>query len=490
MLKRINIESLLQAHESLKGEIFKQFLIHYRIEIRAEEVEDLRLLASALRKSGCSIEDLDGFFVGYKIPQIGKEFDLLRFGSETIINIELKSNSTVEKIKTQLIRNKYYLGFIGPEVYSFTFVSESNELYFLRDDETLEKIELAPLVQSIVTQVVDDKSDPDALFNPSDYLVSPFNSTDKFLAGKYFLTSHQEMIKNEIIDSVRTSNVAQFFSITGGAGTGKTLLTYDIARELMGGKKNPLIIHCGLLNDGHTRLIQNGWVITPIKSYSHYDLATYDLVIVDEAQRIRPEQLEAITEKISLTKCCCILSYDKLQTLSETEKRRDVCLKIVAIKSIVQHRLKEKIRTNKEIATFIKMLFQNKTSLPMSNNGNIQINYFNSEQDAKNYLDALDKEKWEILRFTPSLHRVEYHTRYLEVSNSTSHQVIGQEFDGVVVTIDQFFSYAKNGELTYTRSAYYDMPKMLFQNITRARKRLNVVIIDNEELLSRCIGIL
>ncbi len=31
---------------------------------------------------------------------------------------------------------------------------------------------------------------------------------------------------------------------------------------------------------------------------------------------------------------------------------------------------------------------------------------------------------------------------------------------------------------------------MLFQNITRARKRLNVVIIGNEEVLSRCISVL
>jgi len=52
------------------------------------------------------------------------------------------------------------------------------------------------------------------------------------------------------------------------------------------------------------------------------------------------------------------------------------------------------------------------------------------------------------------------------------------------------FSYAEDGKLVYNGGAYYHPVKMLFQNITRARKRLNVVIIDNEVLLNRCISIL
>jgi len=136
------------------------------------------------------------------------------------------------------------------------------------------------------------------------------------------------------------------------------------------------------------------------------------------------------------------------------------------------------------------MLFNSKESVPISTNGNIEINYFNTSEDAKSYIDALDESKWEILRFTPSQYKKEHHEKYSEESNRTSHQVIGQEFDGVAVTIDKFFSYADNGDLIYTGSAYYDPPKMLFQNITRSRKKLNVIIIGNEELLNRCIAIL
>lgn len=489
MLKPINIKSLLQARDSLDGS-FNQFLQHYGIEIKDSEIKDLQSLAEALSNSGCSLTAIDKFYIGYKIPQIGKEFDLLRFGREYILNIELKRTCTEEKIKKQLLRNKYYLSFIGRKVYSFTYVSDSQELYFLRDDEHLVKVGIGHLVELLTYQTMDDAEVPDSLFDPSDYLVSPFNSTKKFLAGEYFLTHQQESIKTQVVDSFKVPKAAKFISIVGSAGTGKTLLTYNIAKQTMEGGKKPLIIHCGQLNPGHLKLIQNGWAITPIKKYHDYDFNDYDLVIIDEAQRIYPEQLDDIVQKAMLAGSCCIFSHDKLQTLAKWEAARDVSTKIGSIHSIAEYKLSEKIRTNKEIAAFIKMLFNRKRSVPISSDGNIEINYFSNVEDAKSYLDGLDERKWEVLRFTPSQYNKEHHERYSEETSRTSHQVIGQEFDGVAVTIDRFFSYADNGDLVYTGGAYYAPAQMLFQNITRSRKKLNIVIIGNEELLSRCITIL
>lgn len=490
ILRNINIQSLLQANDSLTQEGFNGFLKHYGIEIKNAEIEDLGSLVEVLCAVERNIQILDKFYVGYKIPQIGKEFDLLRFGKECIINIELKKSSTKEKIKKQLLRNRYYLSFIGKRVYAFTFVSESQTLYLLRDDETLAVSVIDHLADLLTDQQVDGAEIADKLFNPSDYLVSPFNSTDKFLSNGYFLTQHQEEVKNQIMGSLNSPKAANFISITGSAGTGKTLLTYDIAKELINSGKVPLIIHCGQLNDGHEELKNNEWEITAIKNYGTYDLDNYDVVIIDEAQRIYPDQLDAIIEKVKLTEGCCIFSHDKLQTLAQWEERRDISTKINSINSIIQYRLSEKIRTNKEIAAFIKMLFNNKKMLPIPSNGNIEINYFSTTEDARRYLDELSGDKWEVLRFTPSQYNSEHHKKYSEVSNKTSHQVIGQEFDGVAVTIDKFFSYNKDGNLIYNGKTYYHSVKMLFQNITRSRKRLNLVIIGNEELLNRCIKIL
>ncbi|KKM62306.1 hypothetical protein LCGC14_1522970, partial [marine sediment metagenome] len=214
------------------------------------------------------------------------------------------------------------------------------------------------------------------------------------------------------------------------------------------------------------------------------------VIIIDEAQRIYSDQLEKIVDFITSERGNCIFSYDKLQTLAKWEEERDIDGKINKISPLKIYKLSEKIRTNKEIAVFIKMLFNSTRSLNLSSKGNIEINYFYNLDDAKTYLESLDGNAWEVLRFTPSQYRKEHHDKYSNIYGKTSHKVIGQEFDGVAVTVDQYFTYDKNGELFYRGGAYYYPVKMLFQNITRARKKVNLVIINNEEVLNRCMQIL
>lgn len=74
------------------------------------EICSLRQLVDALLNFGISISSLDGFFLNYQIPQIGKEFDLLKFTEASCLNIEIKSRSVpVEDILNQLRKNKHYL---------------------------------------------------------------------------------------------------------------------------------------------------------------------------------------------------------------------------------------------------------------------------------------------------------------------------------------------------------------------------------------------
>lgn len=428
--------------------------------------------------------------MGYKIPQIGKEFDLLRIGENFLVNIELKSTSTEEKILKQLVRNKYYLSYLCNKIYNICYVSSSKAIYFLKDDETLEVIDLEGLVDVLLTQKLQKIDDIDTLFNPSDYLVSPFNSTQKFLNDQYFLTHQQEDVKSQVLKSLRTSKSADFISIVGSAGTGKTLFVYDLSKELIKNGLKPLIIHCGYLNEGQQALNARGWSIIPIKSYKSHDLSSYDVIIIDEAQRIYPEQLDKIVDFITSARGNCIFSYDKLQTLAKWEEVRDIDGKINKISPLKIYKLSERIRTNKEIAAFIKMLFNSTRSLSLSSKGNIEINYFYNLDDAKIYLESLDGNEWEVLRFTPSQYKNEHHEKYSNIYGKTSHKAIGQEFDGVAVTMDQYFTYDKSGELFYRGGAYYYPVKMLFQNITRARKKVNLVIINNEEVLNRCMKIL
>lgn len=230
-MKQINILSLVEAYRNLNEETYNEYLSYNGISIRNNEIEDIDSLIQKIYKTATS-NNLGGFYVGYKIPQIGKEFDLLRFGKDTVLNIEIKSSSTQEKIYKQLIRNRYYLSYMGKSMLLFAYVSSEDALYTLGGDDKLTEASPCYLVDSIRDQRVEYINTIDDLFNPSNYLVSPFNSTDKFLEGGYFLTAQQEEIKRGIMNSLLDKNKYKFISITGSAGTGKTLLVYDIAKTL------------------------------------------------------------------------------------------------------------------------------------------------------------------------------------------------------------------------------------------------------------------
>lgn len=86
------------------------------------------------------------------------------------------------------------------------------------------------LCNKLLSQKILVLNNIDDLFNPSDYLVSPFNSPEKFMNGGYFLTTQQEQICEQI-EKRLSDRVTNFIALTGSAGTGKTLLTYHIAKQ-------------------------------------------------------------------------------------------------------------------------------------------------------------------------------------------------------------------------------------------------------------------
>jgi len=186
-------------------------------------------------------------------------------------------------------------------------------LYQLNGLGGLNVVPINYLVQLLTGQNLVKLENPDLLFNPSDYLVSPFNSTSKFVGDQYFLTGNQESIKKAILADMSTG-VAAFISLTGGPGTGKTLLTYDIVKSVINSLRT-VIVHCGQLNDGHLRLKQVGWNIIAIRDFKDYDFSTIDLVVVDETQRIYSNQLDKLITDAASTNTHCVFSYDKQQTL-------------------------------------------------------------------------------------------------------------------------------------------------------------------------------
>lgn len=493
-MKPISILSLCSAWCDLSEQVFNDYLDIYDIKIKAEELNDLDSLVNELKEENDDHEIYDNFFVGFSIGQIGKEFDLLRIGENCIVNIELKREDTGVRIVEQLKKNRYYLSFLKKDIWNFTYVHEDNKLYMLNESDDLCVSSVQELVDVLSNQRIEPIENIDSLFNPTNYLVSPFNSTDAFLNGNYFLTDHQEQIKKNVMPSKKRT-VSNFVSIYGAAGTGKTLLTYDIAKSYIREGKNVVIFHCGNLNNGHYKLRKAAFgTIEPIKEVNRYidnnTLTDYDLVIFDEVQRVYPAQIRSAIGIIKQSGTKCIFSYDSQQCLANKEIIRNIPELLDAEASPAKFKLTEKIRTNKEIAAFIKNLFDLSKQNHSQKYSNVEISYFSNSEDLKKALVLLESQGWETINYTPSQYNREPFDNYTIYGSESAHQVIGQEFDKVVAVVDKHFYYNNAGKLSYRSSTHYNATKMLFQIVTRTRKKLHIIIMDNEEMLKNCIAIL
>lgn len=488
-MKMCNIASIVQSSEKLSEDRFDTYLSYLQIKFKSKELDCLKDLYSKIH----TVPNLDKFFIGYEIPQIGKEFDLLRIGTNTLINIELKSESTKQEIYTQLKKNRYYLSFIdNREIHTFAYDSSKDQLYYLDEESILKNSDFEELCDLLIDQTLLETVNLDSLFKPNNYLVSPFNSTEKFIDNQYFLNQNQMRIKKEIL-SIFDAESHEIVSITGEAGTGKTLLTYDIVKSLMGNFK-VAIIHCANLNEGHYDLQEEGWSIFPIKDIDQVlQDNKYDVIVLDEAQRIYSNQLDKLYNYVKLNNVKCIFSYDGKQCFSNLEFARKNPQKIESDFKAKVFKLSKKIRTNKEISNFVNNLFNPRWSKLGSDYKSVEIQYLTKSSIVKSYTKDLKSKGWEIINYTTSrIYQVSY-DKYQHNLNLNAHKVIGQEFDKVVAIIDSNFFINSMGMLDSAKvngAPDYDLDKMLYQITTRAREQLMIIVLNNPTVFDKCLEVI
>lgn len=496
-MKSVNILSVIDAYRNLNSELFQKLMNSYGIlvgnhkGIKDHELDGIEALVKNINNTDGKVSFFDKYYMGYSIPQIAKEFDLLRFGNNFILNIEIKSESTLEKIQKQQERNRYYLSFLGKDIHIYTFVLSSNKLYELIVGDSrniIREVSFTDLCRKLSKQEIAEIDNIDRVFNPSNYLVSPFNSTEKFMTANYFLTRQQEEIYKKIQRQLLDNSI-NFIALTGGAGTGKTLLTYHIAKEAIDNGIKVLILHCAQLNEGHRELNEKWkWNICMPK-YALDNIDEYDLIIIDEAQRMYPPQFEQIKSKIPNSSKKCIFSYDEKQYLSPEEEKNKISRRINDELSCTIHTLNGKIRINNEISSFIKQLFDLNRKIPNKTYPDIELIYSYDYSSAKELLQNLLDSGWKVPNYTPGKKAPFHYEIYNSGDPDCAHSVIGQEYDNIVVVIDSTFKYNRLGQLIASNT-YYSQRQMLYQIITRTRKKLCVVVINNEMILNRCIDIL
>lgn len=234
------------------------------------------------------INNRKGFNISYVINKIDKEFDLVKLDTKTIVNIELKiSTAEVNQcISNYKIFKKEYPNY---DIIIFCYESTTNKLYILNNEEDELKESSFDYLNLILKSIKEGKK-IDININ----VCSVYYEPSVFFEKKYILSESQLDIKNKILaDESKISLVA------ARAGTGKSLLALDLYEyyskktnysvcyltpfKLFDVINNELIKYCGMET-----------ILNYIKKGKKYDIC-----IIDEAQRIKKDDLNKLDSLIS-----------------------------------------------------------------------------------------------------------------------------------------------------------------------------------------------
>ena len=464
----------------------------------------------------------DGFYFSYTIEHISKEFDLLKFSADAdcALNIELKSEEIGEdRIRKQLDQNRYYLSHVSRTILSYTYVLESNCLYCLNDHGYLRKCPLAELAVAMQRPALQTYVEENIgqFFRAQDYLISPIRNPEKLLTGRYFLTNQQSEFRRQILEVLQlfedgfremsdsreaaaipstetgasspsaseedlepAHSSVPIISLTGNAGTGKTLLLFDLAIEISK-KKKVLFVHGGPLREGHrvidSRLhkvhIFSGTESSAQDISRRHDFTQYACILVDEANRFDSARLEALVKKAIECGIPCIISYDPHSILGTIPLMEDTEAMISRYETL-RLELSGNIRINRPIFSFLRTLFHQKEWSGSVDYSCIDVLYAADKKEERSLTDHYLAKGYELIRATPESFR--------------SGEIISQEYERVLMVLDKRFYYDESMHLCADGKKGAAIPP-LYEGLSRAREKLCLLITGNETLFRQILAI-
>ncbi|MBR3200631.1 MAG: hypothetical protein IKG17_04750 [Mogibacterium sp.] len=464
---------------------------HDNHRIRIHEIDSLRILTDALAGQGIKVRDTDGFYFGFVIPLVGKEFDLVKVTNKYCLNIELKSQDVGEdQILAQLRKNRHYLTLLGRDLMLFTVVTDTLACYRLTDDNELEPTDISEIAKAVRKCRAAYHGNIVKLFRASEYLISPEENPDKFLQGQYFLSPAQDYVKAELLRDIASTSYCAFFHIYGRPCTGKTLLIYDLAKHLSGSGRT--LITCGEEPGGGlisiSESIENLDFISVSDIVSSDRISGYDFILVDEALRIDPVTFDIIINAAETYEQVCIFSTDPSAVLTDPEQENDIAGRIHSLGLAGEYELSERLRLNMEIQTFLRKLkhLECKTEKNYEFE-HISVNYANNADEARKIINYYRKKGYVFI----NAHR-HSDDPFADLEESFRHRhIAGREYNSVVMLMDSSFEYDDAGYLMGIPKPdpAQPYPNIFYPGITRVREHLALVILDAPELLSNILSI-
>lgn len=428
----------------------------------------------------------DGFYFSYTIAHISKEFDLLKISGDgaCVLNIELKSEDIDrDRIARQLAQNRYYLSHISTSIYSFTYVMQTNTLYSYNDRghlRTCQAQELAEILKRPAFASYVDK-ELDLYFRAADYLIAPAAMPEKFLQGNYFLTNQQAEFRRRILTALKEEEAQEtqpVITVTGSAGTGKTLLLFDLAMALSRRKKVCILI-AGKIQTGH-RVINERLRNVEICTAEEFEgTPDYAYLLVDEANRIHEDVMDRIIAHIRKNKTPCIMAYDPQQLLVLEEGVEEAQERIQDL-STLSLAFTGNIRINRPIYSFLRALFRAKERSARADYSCIDVLFAGTIEEADH-----------ILRYYKSLgyQEVALPGAGRDKKGLGAEEIVGLEFDSVAMLLDTRFYYDEEQHLAAYGPAAEDALRVLYEGISRTREKLCLLVMENEALFGEILSI-
>lgn len=502
-----------------------------------DNMDDVTALESLLEELSKDYEEkvitqvTNNFLFGYKFERINQEFDLIKAienpfvepKQKYIINIELKKSIKKSKhLKRQLRTHRFYFNKVGikdSNMYLFGYCEDEEQFFEYRVEsdgtEYFNEISSKRLFEVLEKYSEYKYFDLDTNFKVDNILISPLNNWKDFVDGNYLLTDNQEQLKNQIL----SEKERKILRVTGAAGSGKTLVLYDIVRELVKDNENVVVIPCHTKIAAHGKLAKYlGFEAIGVGSMNRKvtDLSRANYIFVDEAQRMSKQQIERIISEFqhgNLKKV--IFFYDELQWLKREEKDISEYLKKVEPQHSKDFYLRGNIRSNYFLTLFsmkllhstgnfdsmimkkrLKFIYRDLEKYDLKIENSVNIYYFDNYQNASVFMsNAVQTMGSTPIYYTPSTNgihegkRVYYDNPFNEEIVNISrnpHKYMGQEFESITIPMDSKFSYNENGSLIVNESCNISDPvQMLYEMVTRARNELNIVVINNFPLFEK-----
>ena len=471
MNNAINLFDLIALDNKELNKKYLKYYLHYnkKKQYRNEEIETIRSLVNILK---LDYDTCKCFYYSYQLPHLNKELDLLKVAKKAIINIELKSMPvSLEKIEKQLRQNRYYLNLFHKKIYTLNYCSFNNKVYEYINDALVER-DLVYLKNILLINSKPLAINLDDIFSPSNMLISPIHNPIRFLNNDYLLTDSQQMVKSQLIKTLMKN---ESVSLTGSSGTGKTLLLYDIAKNI---NKRVLIIEPFKIVEGHKIIMDKCSNIVFKEKNDDVAKISYDLLIVDEVQRLSYSMFHNIINNINNSNISLLVSYDEKQRISNTDEFISIITELKGITLNNNYRLSQIIRANKDISLFLNSLFDSSKKINLDDN--IRIKYI-SKDNLYNEINDSIKNGYSFISYIDSK------DNYPFESVVYTKDSINKEFDNVCMVLDDRFYYENNklksklldDNLIYTR--------ILYQGLSKARRKI-LLLVTNEEILKNIIN--